>query len=329
MTGDQRDGAGPDVRGESGGTTDGPSTGADLHEAFSLVANETRFDILRALWNATREGDGPVQFSTLRERTGTRDSGQFNYHLDKLVPRFVRKRADGYELSYAGKQVVGAAVSGAYTDAEVTVVEPIPVGECPDCGGRLAGTYEDGEMEVRCDDCGLCITDGLAAPPVIAATHDKGDLPAVFSRYMETQVETMNQGFCPLCGGGVDRSLTRLADADPQFGDASAPEQSDVDDGAPVGDMLDILYTCGVCGFEAHGVVGTVLASEPVVTAFLVDQGIDVGDRLVWEFDWLYDTQAEIASEDPVRVEATLAVDDARLRLTLDGDLDVVDHERS
>jgi len=70
-------------------------------DAFSLVANETRMDVLKALW----EADGPRSFSALRERVGVRDSGQFNYHLGKLVGHFVRKTADGYRLSLDDREL--------------------------------------------------------------------------------------------------------------------------------------------------------------------------------------------------------------------------------
>jgi len=315
---DSTDGAGPNPK-----PADGPARGEDLHEAFDLVANETRFDILRALWDASKDRPGAVEFSQLRELVGLRDSGQFNYHLDKLVPRFVRKGEDGYGLTHAGRQVVGAAVSGVYTDAETTAVEPMVVGECAECGGRLEASYESGEARIECQDCELVVTDGMSAPPIIAATHDEPDLPDAFSRHLKTRVETMNQGFCPLCRGGVDRTLTRFTERE-----AHLEDDTERDEDGPFEDVLDVRYVCRACGFEAHGVVGTALASEPVVTAFLFDHGVDVGDTLVWEYDWLYDFDAEVTSEEPVRIEATLEVDDERLALTLDGALDVVDHER-
>lgn len=77
-------------------------TGETPEEAFSLVANETRFQILQALW----EADATQQtFPDLRASVGIRDSGQFNYHLGKLIPEFVRQPDDGYELTYAGRQI--------------------------------------------------------------------------------------------------------------------------------------------------------------------------------------------------------------------------------
>lgn len=77
-------------------------------DAFAVLGNETRLEILRSLSDA----DGPVSFSDLREHVGMRDSGQFNYHLDKLVGHFVTQADDGYALRQAGDRVIEAILSG-------------------------------------------------------------------------------------------------------------------------------------------------------------------------------------------------------------------------
>lgn len=80
-------------------------------EAFGLLGHEIRFGVLEAL----NDADGTLQFSTLRDRVGVQDSGQFNHHLGDLTGRFVHETDDGYQLAPAGKQVVGAVLSGAFT----------------------------------------------------------------------------------------------------------------------------------------------------------------------------------------------------------------------
>jgi DNA-binding HxlR family transcriptional regulator len=54
-------------------------------EAFEVLGNEIRTAMVLELADA-----GPLSFSELRERVGVTDSGRFNYHLEKLVGRFVR-----------------------------------------------------------------------------------------------------------------------------------------------------------------------------------------------------------------------------------------------
>jgi DNA-binding HxlR family transcriptional regulator len=66
--------------------------------AFELLSDETRIGIVRELSRS-----GKLRFSTLRERVGTEDSGQFNYHLERLRGGLVRKTDGGYELTRAGR----------------------------------------------------------------------------------------------------------------------------------------------------------------------------------------------------------------------------------
>ena len=104
-------------------TSDGFLTDSEveLERAFKCVANDTRVDILRALWAVRTDGDGTTSFSELRDRVGVDDAGRFNYHLGKLVPEFVRKRDERYELTHTGAKLIGDAVSGAYAEPEATV----------------------------------------------------------------------------------------------------------------------------------------------------------------------------------------------------------------
>ncbi|MFB6353896.1 MAG: winged helix-turn-helix domain-containing protein [Halobacteriales archaeon] len=279
-------------------------------EAFSLVANDTRFAILQALWDAGNDDADPVAFSELRERAGVRDSGQFNYHLDQLTPRFVRPLADGYELTYAGEQVVGAAVSGVYTEADAYEVEPMPVGTCQACGGTIEGGYRRGHIAIECVDCEAVFTN-LPAPPVLAAGYDADALPLVFSRRLLTAITTLNRGFCELCGGRVDRSV--------------AESWLERDDEDPLG----IEYTCRACGRTVHAVVGAALLDHPAVVSFLFDHGVDLRETPVWELEWLYDTNPRLASDDPRRFAVSVAVDGDAVELTLDGDLAVLDWSRT
>lgn len=77
-------------------------------DAFAVLGNGTRMEILRALADA----DDSLSFSELRDRVGVSDSGRFNYHLDKLDGHFVTDTSDGYQLQNAGKRVNKAVLSG-------------------------------------------------------------------------------------------------------------------------------------------------------------------------------------------------------------------------
>lgn len=289
-------------------------------KAFAKVANETRFEIVQALWDATQEGEAPVSFSSLRERTGIRDSGQFNYHLGELVPRFVRDVDAGYALTYAGTQVVGAAVSGVYTESMDIEIDAMPVGECSICEGTLEARYADGRMEVYCVDCGISVTEGMGAPPVLAVGRDREALPDVFNRHTITTLQTTARGFCQICSGALEFEI-RKPDTAPVGDDT--PEESPTET-----EFYGVRAECQACGRASHSVLGAMLIDHPAVTSFLYDAGIDIRETYIWELEWLFEPHATQVQADPLRLEVTVSVDDNHLVLTIEEDLSVLEHRR-
>jgi DNA-binding transcriptional ArsR family regulator len=89
--------------------------GADLppEDAFALLANETRLEVLRVLRVATERGDGTagaltaVEFSDLFAAVGIDDTGNFSYHLEKLEGHFVKATEEGYVLTEEGVALLG------------------------------------------------------------------------------------------------------------------------------------------------------------------------------------------------------------------------------
>jgi len=284
---------------------------SDAGEAFGDVASEARFDILESLWEIERSGEDAAGFAALRKRTDIDDSGQFNYHLDKLRPRFVRKADEGYTLTHAGTRIVGAAVSGVYTDFD-TEIEAREVTECPECGGSVEARYREGVVRVECADCALVVSNG-PVPPVAVAESDPEELPELYSRYMLTDVRRLNSGFCVLCGGRIDRSLNRNEDPDPD---------------AAYSNHLGVAYECRTCGMESHGALLMAAVGDPALVSFLHDAGIDLRERPGWELDWFFEATEEVVDEDPLRVEMTVELDERALTLTLDVSLDIVDARR-
>jgi len=279
----------------------------DPSEAFSLVASETRFAVLTALWDLTAgTGAQTVSFETLRRAADVGDSGGFNYHLDQLTPQFVRKVDDGYRLTVAGQRVVGAAVSGEFTDLE-TSMEPRPVGDCPECGETLELGYEDGHMVVDCRGCGTRAAD-MQAPPVLVATADPEELPGLLGKHLLTEIERMNRGFCLYCGGPLEQSIER-------------------DDDGRLRESWNLSFTCQVCEHVSYSLVSGAVLDHPAVVSLLHEAGIDVRETPLWEVDPILDSAERIVDEEPLRVETTIETDHATLTLTLDADLNVVSYE--
>lgn len=291
-----------------------------VDEALAKVANETRFDIIQGLWTATKEGKESLSFSSLRERTGIRDSGQFNYHLGELVPRFVRDTEDGYALTYAGLQIVGAAVSGVYTDTTKVEIDGMDVGECASCEGTLEGAYTKGRMRVECQDCGITVTEGMGAPPVLAVGRERSELPDVFNRYMITTLQKTARGFCQTCSGHLEYEIQQPS---------SAPVGDNRNGESPTStEYYGVKSECQACGRTTYSVLGALLLDHPAVTSFLFDMGIDLRKTYLWELDWLFEPHTTTAQTDPLRLEVTIRVAEERLVLTVDADLTVLEYRR-
>ncbi|MFB6075376.1 MAG: hypothetical protein ABEJ89_10220 [Haloarculaceae archaeon] len=284
----------------------------DLDEVFGAVADGTRLDILRALWEQRqgqeRRDQEPVAFSTLREAVGVRDSGRFNYHLDKLRPHFVRKTGDGYALTYAGSRVVGAAVSGVYTDTDAEL-EPIRLEECyeDDCAGTIRARYESGTMHIECDTCDVRTV--ISAPPILVGAHDPAADPSVLGRFALTVIQKTIRGFCHVCNGPVRTSL--------------APE----DPGGLDGDVV-VAHECLECGSTSYTSAVTTVLDHPATVAVLHEAGIDYREGLFWQDRDAYAWEERVVATDPAEVEVTLTVGEETLTFRLDEDLEVFEYGR-
>jgi hypothetical protein len=283
-------------------TTDGATVERRSPEAaFGLLSSERRVAILRALG----EADGPLSFSALRAAVGDPDSGQFNYHLGKLVGSFVVHDEDGYALSLAGGSVYGAILSGAYTaDA---VLEPFAFdGPCPSCGNaELTASYADELAAVSCPACDEWRNE-FSFPPATLDQFDRDELPFAFDRWMRGTVGKVLQGFCSNCGGRVAGELARADGATP----------------------VRTVYGCGRCGDELSSSPTLPVLFDPTSVAFFAEHGVDVFEDPSWRYvDAAEELKVVVASEDPLTATIRVVVDGDELVATVDAAATVVEVE--
>lgn len=157
-------------------------------EAFAVLGDETRLEILRTLGVS----DGPLSFSELFTRVDYETTANFSYHLQKVVGHFIRKTEEGYVLQQAGRRVIESVLSGAVTEAPV--IERTPAGKaCPFCGEEIDVRYEQGDLILYCGNCG--------------GTRDGASQTARWAEPDETDI----LGHVSVPPAGVhDRSLTEL-----------------------------------------------------------------------------------------------------------------------
>jgi hypothetical protein len=316
------------------------AAGEPAIEALSLLANETRLSVLLALWEASEpfEPNTAVAFSELRDRVGIRRGGQFHYHLDKLVGRYVTKRDDGYALSRFGTQIVRTVIAGAGLEAHS--LEPIETDrECPECGAGVSVTYDDGWMLFVCDSC-----DGLAGQRTDMPDGALGGQevnPAALTDGRLVEYATANtptpygpftigplQGVCDVCDGPMTSWLSVCEDHPTDEGGTPTRELCSSCNQVQA---VAALFACSVCK-KSHSVPPKfVTDTHSAVTAFYWDHGVAIqneygapkpghtGSDLDDEVD------QTIASREPAKVRITYRLEGDELQLTIDEDLDVVE----
>ncbi|WP_135536194.1 ArsR/SmtB family transcription factor [Halostella pelagica] len=291
-------------------------------EAFSVIGNETRLEILEALWTAEER---PVSFSDLRKRVGMRDSAQFNYHLDKLRGQFVRKTEDGYGFRHAGWAVIHAVQAGSIN--EHPRIEPFGVeGDCVDCGAGLQASYDDERIVVDCEECGR-IHANYPFPPGGLDDRTTGEVMAAFNQRVRHLHCLMADGVCPECSGTVETTVER------------DPATLELD--------VAVRHECQRCRHQLTTSIGQVLLDHAEIVSFYRDHGIDLNQVPFWTLAWCTDDEyTTVISEDPWRIRLDVPVKcdeegpassrDApssgsgeTLSLTVDDDLTVTEVERT
>ncbi|MEZ3118088.1 winged helix-turn-helix domain-containing protein [Halobaculum sp. MBLA0147] len=292
---------------------------SDPDEVFGLLSDDSRVAILRALW----EADGhEATFSELRDAVVMRDSGQFNYHLGKLVGQFVTNTEDAYELTQAGIQINGAIEAGAYTAAgslePVTLTDP-----CPTCGGDRTLEYDDETVRISCQSCPVEYRIGV--PPAVFAGHSRDEIPRVADRYLRTTFHHITNGFCSFCDGPVAPTVEV---EEPPAPDGDVPSDESAadagDDSAQPSTVLLAQYTCQQCGSDLTIGLPQVFLHHPAVVSFYYDHGVDVRDRPVWEFNLTDPDYQTVRGRDPFRVGVTYECGEETLTLVVDETLNVV-----
>lgn len=280
-------------------------------EAFDLLSNQVRLDILRTLGEAMAGDDEvPLSFTELQSRVGVDDNGRFNYHLTKLTGRLVTKQGGGYELKPAGTNIYQAIVSGAYTDDQGT--DPVPVeGEyCPYCGADAVAWYEDGRFHLGCSDCDNLVIRYIIPPASFEPEEPESLLQAGGAYILRDQVST-RQGICPYCAGPITSDLDEEGGEIEQFNERVYSAVAK--------------FVCDRCGWAMHSGVPFALNIEPAVVGFFHDHDEAIFERYPWSI-YQY-AEDEVLSRDPWRVEVRCRIDDDVLRLVIDEDVQVVETE--
>lgn len=286
---------------ELGGTKEGVPPA----EAFSVIANETRITILQELW---RSPDRPITFSDLRRRVEMRDSAQFNYHLRQLTDHFIEQTDEGYDFQHAGKKVVRAILAGTFN--EQPKLEPFGIdADCSSCGAPLEASYASGQITISCTDC-ESLHGRYPFPPGGLNDRTREEVLQAFNQRVRHLHCLAADGVCPECNGRMQTVIT--------------PDDEDV-----LGLDIRVDHRCAQCQHRMHSAVGLSLLDQSDVVSFYRDHDVDLCAEPYWKLDWcVTDDHTTVLSEEPWRIRTDIAVGDEELRVTVDGNLNVLDVER-
>jgi hypothetical protein len=272
---------------------------------FELVTEQVRATILGALAGHQAENprDPSLGFNDLRETAGIEDSGNFNYHLNKLQPSYVRQTENEYELTNSGLSLVGTLRAGV--GAETSYGPETLDSTCSICDTGLAVRYEDGILSVSCENGHNYPRDFLPPNAVDGRTLEEA-ISIQRDRTLH-DCELVRKGVCPACFDDVERQHTVL----------DAPQASHV-----------LIATCEGCGRTSGSPLGIYLLREPPVVSFYHDHGIDITETSLWDLE-LAVTDPTVRSENPLRLSLSVELDGEQLTLVVDEYTQLLDSDRT
>lgn len=300
-------------------------------EAFQLLSDGTRLEILQALWEAYDPTDPrPVRFSALRERLDIDDSGRLNYHLNKLTKHFVRRTNEGYELREAGIRIIRVVIAGTVVD-EVTI-DPIEIDvSCIFCDGPTELEYVDGLLSHWCTNCtARCVSSypaGLLSseesPPAGLLNRTPDEVYRSHRVWLKHREASVMEGICPECSGPMPVESIRICDDH-----APDPEDEKVCDGCGSVFWGMVYHVCDVCKFIWQLPTLLYPPTHPAVIAFYYDHGIEIDLASHEQRAHLLQYRERVVSKDPLRLETTVPIDGDELKIAFDDQMTVVEVDR-
>lgn len=321
-----------------------PDDGVPPEDVFELLGHETRLAILHSLWQEHGgEGpppDAPVSFTTLRKAVGLRDGSQFNYHLDKLTGRFVRKTDQGYSLRRPGYRIIQTVLSGTGMKSVSVPPEPFDF-DCEYCGAETVVGYQEEYLYHACTECpgsfGRTIGEFVVPPSV----PDTGGLLGLFgvdpnwalgSHTMDITdlllsetylaIQSVLTGLCESCAGEIDRTVD-VCDDHPASSDTvcRACERRY---------RIRALYECTRCQKLSGMPPGWVVVRHPATVQFAFERGMTIGrpndaDSLGNTYELARSADVAVADERAPEISVEFSIGSDVLRFRLDDKMDILD----
>lgn len=288
--------------------------GVTPEDAFALVGNEIRAEILRVLGDIAQGHPQPkLTFSEIRERLDADITPrQLRYHLQQLVGHLVSKTDGSYHIRREGFHIYQSLRAGLFTKREHDT--SIAAGfDCYYCQTQVQATFHDATITVRCPDCEYLYVNAAAMPPAGIL----GDETAAFAQFGKS-IHYWQFGFardvCPTCGNAIETEFF-------------APEEASLS--SRQRRKVVVRGSCDGCGNWSYLTVGVALLADPGLVAFCYDHGVDAISTPFWELEFAAtDAHVTVRSTAPWEVALDVTYDGDTLELVVDEDLTVLEWNR-
>jgi len=278
---------------------DSEQAAANPRQAFALLGQEIRLDILLALledWHAVYTE--PKTYAELMDAVGMEDSGKFNYHLGKLRGVYVRKVEDGY-VPTASATALYRAVLAHRPTADTERQEFSVSLDCPLCGSSVTAVHERGFFSVDCTACDDWRGFTYPFPSNGFESRTGDEIAEAVKRRATHHVSLARSGQCSYCAGTT--AVDVLADA------------IKTDEGHTVE------ISCDTCTFFVGVSLFFPLVYDARVGAALAELGVDIESH-EWE---LPEPTTSLQSRDPLRATVEIESDEGTATIVVDRDLTV------
>lgn len=283
------------------------------------LGHEIRTEILHQLVEYERIHRGPIglSFTELRQRVGVEDPSKFNYHLKQLRGPFIEKVDEEYRLNNAGRHVVSAIHSGAFTLSTRRHTTEIDIG-CPKCESPLSATYESESFTVDCPTHGKI--GRLPLPPSIVLNRPVTQLFHAAAACGDRYLKAVRDGICPICWDKIE--MTVPVRETPDFSEASAY--------ACIEDRRLARFSCTGCWMTMYAPIGACVVQHPAVVTFFFNIGVNLSEKSIFEIDFIWSDDTAIqCSNNPKQIKVDINRGGEQLHLVLDYRTNVVDFDCS
>lgn len=307
-------------------------------EAFAILGNDTRMKILQTLGTA----NSPVPFTELHNRVDVRDSGRFNYHLDKLVGHFVDQTDDGYELKIAGERVIDAVLSGAISHSPT--VEPTELDErCYHCETPIWIDYKDQVAYIYCRGCSgnfdisedvlrdrfedaeraakFSVKSSNVFPPALVKGRSAAQIHRAAGTRFHLDMFSWGLDLCPRCSAPLDPSVEVCEEH--EVSEELCSECSNLQ-------ATMLVTTCTNCTYSKDGLFSYRLFSHTAMLDFITDHDLNPIAPDSLESFWGHFTpyEEEILSVDPFEARFKFTIEGDAITFTINDELTVIDATR-